>query len=91
MTADSSDQSALRSVGDFSNLGSTTGGKSFEALSNIDLLPEILKSISKLIQDDYVAGFNPSPTGGGKRHKVEVVLRDKSRGKIIGGSINVAH
>lgn len=89
MTEYSPDQSVLRSVGDFNNLGSATGGHSSEALSNTNFLPGVLKWISKLIQDDYVAGFNPSSTGGGKRHKVEVVLRDKNRGKIVGGSINV--
>jgi VWFA-related protein len=91
MTLASPDQSMLRSVGDFNNLGSATGGESFEALSNTNFLPEILKSISKAIQDDYVAGFNPFSTGGTKRHKVEVVLRDKNRGRIVGGSINVVH
>lgn len=91
MTLASPNQSMLRSVGDFKNLGSATGGDSLEALSNTNFLPGILKSISKLIQDDYVAGFNPPSTGGTKRHKVEVVLRDKNRGKIVGGSINVVH
>jgi VWFA-related protein len=91
MTEYSPDQSILRSVGDFKNLGSATGGHSSEALSNTNFLPAVLKSISKLIQDDYVAGFNPSSTGGGKRHKVEVVLRDKNRGKLVGGSITVEH
>jgi VWFA-related protein len=89
--ADASGQDALRSIGDFQNLGSATGGESYEALSGTDLLPKVLKSISKAIQDDYVAGFNPPSTGGGKRHKIEVVLRDKNRGKIVGGSFNVVH
>ncbi len=91
MTEYSPDQSILRSVGDFKNLGSATGGRSSEALSNTNFLPEVLKSISKRIEDDYVVGFNPTSTGGGKRHKVQVVLRNKNRGKIIGGSINVVH
>jgi VWFA-related protein len=91
MTEYSPDQSILRSIGDFKNLGSATGGQSSEALSNTNFLPAVLKSISKLIEDDYVAGFNPASTGGRKRHKVQVVLRNKNLGRIIGGSINVVH
>ena len=91
MTENSPDQSILRAIGDFRNLGSATGGDSLEALSNTNFLPEVLKSISKLIEDDYVAGFNPTSTGGEKRHKVQVVLRNKDRGKIVGGSINIVH
>jgi VWFA-related protein len=91
MTLASPEPSILRSVGDFKNLGSATGGDSLEALSNTNFLPGVLQAISKLIQDDYVAGFNPTSTGAGKRHKVQVVLRNKNRGKLIGGSINVVH
>jgi VWFA-related protein len=91
MTEYSPDQSILRSVGDFNNLGSATGGHSSEALSNTNFLPGVLQWISKVIEDDYVAGFNPTSSGGGKRHKVQVVLRNKNRGKLIGGSINVVH
>jgi VWFA-related protein len=86
-----SGQDVLRSMGDFTNLGSPTGGETFDALSSTDFLPGVLKSISKAIQNDYVTGFNPTSAGAAKRHKVEVVLRDKNRGKLVGGSLNVVH
>jgi VWFA-related protein len=84
-------QRDLRSKGVFKNLGSSTGGESFEVLANAEVLPTVLQSISRIIQNDYVVGFNPSTTGGTKRHKVQVVLRDKERGKIEGGSMNAVH
>jgi hypothetical protein len=82
---------SLRSVGDFKNLGPATGGEAIEVLGGSGFLPGVIKRLSKILQEDYFAGFVPTSTGGGKRHKVEVVLRDKNRGKIENGSRNIVH
>jgi hypothetical protein len=56
-----------------------------------DVLPTILKSLAEHVRYDYVAGFYPSSSGGGKRHRVEVVLRSKNRGEMVGGSRALVH
>ena len=82
---------ALRSIGDFTNLSSATGGDNFDALSGTNFLPSLIKSIAKLSADDYVVGFELHSSGAEKRHKVEVVLRDKNRGKVVGGTRILVH
>ena len=56
-----------------------------------DVLPTILKSLAEHVRYDYVAGFYPSSSGGGKRHKIEVVLRSRSRGEMVGGFRALVH
>jgi hypothetical protein len=75
----------LQSIGSFMKLASDTGGQAFNAVSTKDVLPTILKSLANHVRYDYVAGFYPSSSGGGKRHKIEVVLRSKNRGEMVGG------
>jgi VWFA-related protein len=87
----SESQMTLRTVGDFTNLASATGGSKFEVLSGTGLLPGILKSIAGEIRNDYVAGFQPASSGQPKRRKIEVVLRDKNRGKLAGGERTLVH
>ena len=89
--ASGSSSDALRSIGDFTNLSSATGGDNFDALSGSNFLPGLIKSIAKLSQDDYVVGFELHSSGAVKRHKVEVVLRDKNRGKVVGGTRTLVH
>lgn len=89
--ASGSSSEALRSIGDFTNLGSATGGENFEALSGTNFMPGLIKSIAKLSQDDYIVGFNLSSSGAAKRHKIEVVMRDKNRGKVAGGTRILVH
>jgi hypothetical protein len=84
-------QTMLRTVGDFTNLGSSTGGRKFESLKGTNLLPGVLKSIAEEIANDYVVGFVPTSSGEPKRHKIQVVLRDKNRGKITGGERTLVH
>jgi Ca-activated chloride channel family protein len=81
----------LQSIGSFMNLASATGGQAFDAVETKDVLPTILKSLASHVRYDYVAGFYPSSSGGRKRHKVEVVLRSKSRGEIVGGFRALVH
>jgi VWFA-related protein len=81
----------LQSIGSFMSLASATGGQSFDAVGNKDVLPTILKSLANHVRYDYVAGFYPSSSGGRKRHKIEVVLRSKNHGEIVGGFRALVH
>ena len=80
-----------QSVGRYLELASATGGLKFDAISNQDVLPGILKSLATHIRYDYVAGFSPSTSGGRKKHKVEIVLRNGKMGEVSGGVRTVVH
>jgi hypothetical protein len=81
----------LQSIGSFMTLASATGGEAFDAVGTKDVLPTILKSVANHVRYDYVAGFYPASSGGRKRHKIEVILRSKNRGEIVGGSRALVH
>jgi len=81
----------LQSIGSFMTLASATGGRAFDAVGTKDVLPTILKSLAEHVRYDYVAGFYPASSGGRKRHKVEVVLRSRNRGEIVGGFRALVH
>lgn len=72
-------------------LASATGGQAFDTVSTRDVLPAILKSLAEHVRYDYVAGFYPSSSGVRKKHKIEVVLRSRSRGEIVGGFRALVH
>jgi hypothetical protein len=84
-------QTDLRSLGDFTNLGSATGGQSQEVLSGSRFLPGLLKSIAKLVQDSYVVGFVPARSEPPKRHRVEIRLKDRNRGRVVVGIRNLTY
>jgi VWFA-related protein len=73
------------------NLAAATGGQKFEAIATRDVLPAILKAIAAEVRYDYVAGFYPASSGAAKRHKIEVVLRSRERGQLVGGTRNLVH
>jgi VWFA-related protein len=77
---------ALRTLGNFTSLGAATGGKRIEVLTGGNMLPNTLKWIAEQIRHDYVAGFQPSVSGEKKRHKIDVRMRNKNRGRIDGGT-----
>jgi hypothetical protein len=81
----------LQSIGSFMKLASATGGEAFDATGTRDVLPTILKSLANHVRYDYVAGFYPASSGGGKRHKIEVVLRSGDRGEMVGGVRTLVH
>jgi VWFA-related protein len=81
----------LQSIGSFMKLASATGGQAFDAVSTKDVLPTILKSLANHVRYDYVVGFYPASSGGRKRHKIEVILRSKNRGEIVGGFRTLVH
>ncbi len=71
----------------FISLAESTGGRAFEFAGRTpeDLLDQILKKMAAEIRYDYTAGYSPSSTGNGKPRRVQVVLKDKNRGQIVGG------
>jgi VWFA-related protein len=81
----------MQSIGSFMSLARATGGQAFDSVATRDVLPTILKSLAQRVRYDYVAGFYPSSSGVRKRHKIEVVLRSKSRGEIVGGNRALVH
>lgn len=72
----------------FVSLAESTGGRAFEFAGETpeDLLDRILKQMAAEIRYDYTAGYSPASTGSGKPRRVQVVLKDKNRGQIVGGA-----
>ncbi len=79
------------SVRDFVGLASATGGKEFQRLMGVDVLPSILKGLGQEIRAGYVAGFYLSAGGRQKRHHIEVLLHSKDAGKLYGGSRTIVY
>jgi VWFA-related protein len=78
---------SMRALGNLANLGPATGGKKIELPTGGNVLPNALKWIAEQIRNEYVAGYEPSPSGEKKKkHKAEVVMRNKDRGRIDGGA-----
>ena len=77
---------------EFADTAAATGGRSFDppVLSEI-IVREILKSVVRDVQAEYLAGYYPAAAETRRLHKVEVVLRDKGAGKIYGGVRTVVH
>lgn len=82
---------ALRVAGNFANLGPTTGGKRIEILSAGNMLPTVLKALADEMRTEYVAGFEVSPSSQRKKHKIEVVIKNKDRGKVTTGGLNLVY
>ena len=90
-SSDISTSTMLRSVGNYTNLGSATAGKKIEIMTGGNMLPSVLKWIADQLRDEYVAGFEPVFSDSKQRHKAEVVMRNKDRGKISGGTLNLMY
>ena len=76
------------------DIANQTGGQSFEfdGANPSGLLDRILKRLAAEIRYDYIAGYYPAePAGAPALHKVQVVLKNSSRGKVIGGARDVRH
>lgn len=77
---------------EFADTAAPTGGRSFDPpLLNEMVVREILKSVVRDVQTEYIAGYYPASGETRRTHKVEVVLRDKNAGKIYGGVRTVVH
>jgi len=78
---------------DFVELAGPTGGKAlkFESKSPANLLDRILKMMAEEVRYTYSAGYYPTSGDTNSPHKVQVVLKNSNRGKVIGGSREVTH
>ena len=82
-----------REIQDFASLGGLTGGRSFDPpMINLMMIQRILGAMVGQVRCEYVVGFTP-PAGEGDptKHKLEVRLRSKELGKVLGGSRVIAH
>ncbi|MEO8592384.1 MAG: hypothetical protein ABI759_03605 [Candidatus Solibacter sp.] len=81
----------MRAAGNFANLGAVTGGKRFDVLSAGNMLTSILKWLADEIRSEYVAGFEVAASRDKKRHKIEVIMRNKDRGRVSTGALSLVY
>jgi len=76
---------------EFMGTAAQTGGRAFEfsGIDADDLMDRILQGIATEIRTEYVAGYYPASTGTPRLHKVQVVLKDMARGRIVGGARDI--
>jgi VWFA-related protein len=77
----------------FVELGSLTGGQAFE-FPNIppdNLVDVVLKRLAEQIRYSYTVGYYPDSSGKSRPHEVQVVLKNSSRGSVVGGMRSVQH
>lgn len=72
----------------FAGLGELTGGRSFDPrVINLTVVRQILAGLLNQIRCEYVVGFTPGPPAGQPlRHRLQVRLRGKELGKVLGGT-----
>jgi hypothetical protein len=81
-----------REIQEFASRGELTGGRSFDVREmNPETLRHILSFLAGQVMCEYIAGIAPEPSDPPKKHKLEVKLRSKETGKVLGGSRTVVH
>lgn len=93
-TGDEARDLAMRSsqemkLREFTNLGRTSGGRSFDPhpIFNRDVFTRILESVADQLNVEYSVGYySKAASGKPKRRTVTVRLRDKSIGTLHGGT-----
>jgi hypothetical protein len=80
-------------IQEFARLGELTGGRSIDPMwVNLEIMRRILGGMVAQVQCEYIAGFAPGAgTGKPTPHKIEVRLRDKKFGKLMGGTRTILH
>jgi VWFA-related protein len=80
-------------VQEFARLGELTGGRSFDPpMINLTMMQTILGAMVAQVRCEYVVGFVLEPRSGDPaKHKLEVRLRSKELGKVLGGVRVVSH
>ena len=80
---------------EFAEVGKKTGGQCFDPpIMNNSVLKSILQGLVGQIRAEYVIGYYlpPAPAAASaKKHKVQIRIRDKRAGKLIGGSRTVVY
>src|SRR5204862_16598 len=76
-----------REIQEFARLGELTGGRSFDPpMINLTMMQTILSAMVAQVRCEYVVGYTPEPgTAEPAKHKLEVKLRGKDLGKVLGG------
>jgi hypothetical protein len=54
-------------------------------------MKQILEGLVGSLRTEYIIGFSPEPSPTPGKHKLEVRLRDKQLGAIVGGTRAVTH
>jgi VWFA-related protein len=82
-----------REIEEFARLGELTGGRSFDPPTiNLTMMQTILGAMVAQVRSEFVAGFTPEPRSGEPvKHKLEVKLRSKDLGKVLGGVRVISH
>ena len=80
-------------IEDFARLGQLTGGRSFDPPEiTLDIMRQILSEMMTQVRTEYVVGFTPEVSRGApRRHRLEIRLRSKDLGRVLGGTRVVAH
>ena len=80
-------------MADFARLGELTGGRSFDPPEiSLAVMRSVLSIMVAQIRMEYVVGFQPEVgSGPPQRHRLEVRLRDRQAGRVIGGTRTVVH
>jgi VWFA-related protein len=79
-------------IADFARLGELTGGRSFDPPAiTLTVTRSVLSSMVALVRTEYVVGFAPEISDAPRRRKLEIRLREKDAGKVMGGTRTVVH
>jgi hypothetical protein len=75
-----------REVQEFATLGRLTGGSAIDPPAiGPAMLRQLIAGLAGRARSEYVLGFTPESGGAPRSRKLEVRLRDKSLGQIMGG------
>ncbi|MBS1855371.1 MAG: VWA domain-containing protein [Acidobacteria bacterium] len=79
-------------IAEFKQLADLTGGQSFDPREiTLDVLKQVLAFMAGQVRSEYVIGFAPEVSATPRRHKLEVRLREKDTGRLLGGTRTLVH
>jgi hypothetical protein len=71
----------------FASLGDSTGGRSFDPPQlDASTARRIIQSLADEVRAEYIAGFSPEPGSPPASHRIEIRLKGRKDGKLVGGS-----
>ncbi len=81
-----------REIQEFAALGRLTGGSAIDPPAvGPTMLRQLIAGLAGRARSEYVLGFTPESSGAPRSRKLEVRLRDKSLGQIMGGKRQIVH
>jgi hypothetical protein len=76
----------------FGSVGDLTGGKAiYPSRIDTETVNGILEAIRDMGLSRYVVGFAPPSSGRQRTHSLEIKLKSKSNGKLVGGKRTAAY